>query len=1293
MVQIDANVAERLVSLVRRRFADWAGFDHPKFVSEETEYKQQAVAGARESLSEAALKALLDAEDYAEIDQRIRASASNLLFLRVPRQGDLNVIMQETLDPPSFCRAFYDLLHGEGPSPARLDRYVEYVTSHDLPNKWTFPTYFLFLCHPETEMFVKPGRAKWFLEQCGAGDTWSGTPNGKTYAAIKDVSAQLLERMRPYGARDMVDIQSLVYVAHAYRKGAPSPDELSDEDDMDETWAAKIEQWLAADMPPERFEARLQGEAKARALLEAKLGEMTESDISEFLSAVSSDLSQGKVTHGRFTPVLVGANARGVASQADAFNEWVPRLWQAGDVDLDAVLDDFWRSDPINGAGTSLPTVILYLRDPQRYGIWLPFMERGLRKVVSLELDGRRTAASYRAYNRALQAFAREHDLAPQAVDTITWRLSVADPAPTSGGLAEPFRTIFADREEAEWALGLMVQTLERLGVERPDDMRFSISLRGSGRRIRLSFAGWQVIEARAQVPGQRFIGLDLLTDRAGQWGQYVRQTFAPVEGKPGVSNYLIPIDKVREDETELLALYWETVDVIADIYANWTKSNYWPSNHPELAKALLDPHDLARVLSHGLVPPPQVELAEPFRTIFANWDDAVWAFDLMAETVKRLGVQSAEDQRYSISLRGNNIRLVYGAWVVLGLYARGSGQRSVGLCLPEAEASPWKAQENYRYSQRADEPKVNFYYPLDYETTREADGPLMDAYWKAVDLIGGFFQHWDRCKVRAVHQEAFGEALFDRDKLEQLLSKGIVPRPSVAGLLDEEAFGLLERLRDNPTKAFYDSEKDAFAEHLEQPFRDLFAELAERMPQPMRDYLETEKGLFGRIPKNDYGRGGAWPHYWGAFYPKGGKRIEGAQLFVLAQADDFRFGFDLGEHSPGGGEQFQRALADSHAQVRQALEELAGYETLSFGEDDESVASLAEWLAMPLATPRVVVHLTPDEVLSVPRAEMLDRILRAFESVFPLVLLASDPNPGPAIRKYLGLDDDEDEPQPLYPMSQMAADTGIAESDLERWKRALERKGQAILYGPPGTGKTFVAQKLAQHLIGGTDGFSELVQFHPAYAYEDFMLGIRPKGGGKEALSYPVVRGRFLDFCDRAAGHDGPCVLILDEINRANLARVFGELMYLLEYRDAQVPLSVDGRPFRIPRNVRLIGTMNTADRSIALVDHALRRRFAFLALRPQYQIIRSWHAGRDTGFDPAGLIRVLERVNAAIADPNYEVGISFFLVEKPGEQLEDVWRMEIEPYLEEYFFDQPAKVAEFRWSKVSESILGNRG
>ena len=172
------------------------------------------------------------------------------------------------------------------------------------------------------------------------------------------------------------------------------------------------------------------------------------------------------------------------------------------------------------------------------------------------------------------------------------------------------------------------------------------------------------------------------------------------------------------------------------------------------------------------------------------------------------------------------------------------------------------------------------------------------------------------------------------------------------------------------------------------------------------------------------------------------------------------------------------------------------------------------------------------------------------------------------------------------------------------RWVRAIERKGQAIIYGPPGTGKTFIAEKLALHLIGGGDGFQEVVQFHPAYAYEDFVQGIRPKARPDGSLDYPVVPGRFLDFCDRSRSCQGRCVLVIDEINRANLSQVFGELMYLLEYRNREVPLASGGM-FQIPENVRLIGTMNTADRSIALVDHALRRRFAFLALYPNYEVL----------------------------------------------------------------------------------------
>jgi 5-methylcytosine-specific restriction protein B len=273
----------------------------------------------------------------------------------------------------------------------------------------------------------------------------------------------------------------------------------------------------------------------------------------------------------------------------------------------------------------------------------------------------------------------------------------------------------------------------------------------------------------------------------------------------------------------------------------------------------------------------------------------------------------------------------------------------------------------------------------------------------------------------------------------------------------------------------------------------------------------------------------------------------------------------------------------------------------------------------------------------------------------------------------------------PPFPLSQLAEDTGLGEAELVRWVRAIERKGQAILYGPPGTGKTFVAEKLAAHLIGGGDGFVELVQFHPAYAYEDFIQGIRPQSDD-DHLSYPLVPGRFLEFCYKAQPCRDICVLIIDEINRANLSRVFGELMYLLEYRDRAVPLAGGGF-LRIPANVRLIGTMNTADRSIALVDHALRRRFAFIALYPNYELLRRYH--QHTGFPVEGLVGVLTGLNRTIGDRHYEVGVTFFLHPNLAGEIEDIWRMEIEPYLEEYFFDRPDTVEDFRWAKVRDRIL----
>ncbi|WP_375498574.1 McrB family protein [uncultured Nostoc sp.] len=319
--------------------------------------------------------------------------------------------------------------------------------------------------------------------------------------------------------------------------------------------------------------------------------------------------------------------------------------------------------------------------------------------------------------------------------------------------------------------------------------------------------------------------------------------------------------------------------------------------------------------------------------------------------------------------------------------------------------------------------------------------------------------------------------------------------------------------------------------------------------------------------------------------------------------------------------------------------------------------------------------YLNEIEILNSSKEELNNKFKEWFQHYLPLFLQAVSKEAIPDICPNIS------EP---YTLNQCTEDTGVSQLVLKHWIRTINRKGQAILYGSPGTGKTFIAEKLAKHLIGGSDSFSELVQFHPAYSYEDFIQGIRPQSqDGK--LTYPLVPGRFLEFCKKAESCQGTCVLIVDEINRANLTQVFGELMYLLEYRNREIPLA-GGNTFRIPENVRIIGTMNTADRSIANIDHALRRRFAFIELRSNYDVLRRYHL--KTGFAVEGLINILQQLNQAIADKNYEIGISFFLTDNLTEDIEDIWCMEIEPYLEEYFFNQLEKVDKFRWNEIKNRL-----
>jgi len=277
---------------------------------------------------------------------------------------------------------------------------------------------------------------------------------------------------------------------------------------------------------------------------------------------------------------------------------------------------------------------------------------------------------------------------------------------------------------------------------------------------------------------------------------------------------------------------------------------------------------------------------------------------------------------------------------------------------------------------------------------------------------------------------------------------------------------------------------------------------------------------------------------------------------------------------------------------------------------------------------------------------------------------------------------------QPDHPLAKITERTGRDPALLERWVSAIERKGQAVLVGPPGAGKSFLAHQLARHIVGGGDGFVQRLALHPGTTYEDFVQGYRPVLRKDGTTHWPLSRGRFYLFVEKALTRRGRCVLILEEMQRADVGTVLGELVHLLEARDEPMPLAAGEAPFVLPSNVRIIGTMSQADPRRPATDHVLRRRFAYLRVAPDPETLRRFHA--RTGFPVDGLLAVIARADALIRDPDRALGVSYFLRDDLADTIEDVWRFEVEPMLESLLADRPADAARLRWDAVRHRILG---
>jgi 5-methylcytosine-specific restriction protein B len=533
----------------------------------------------------------------------------------------------------------------------------------------------------------------------------------------------------------------------------------------------------------------------------------------------------------------------------------------------------------------------------------------------------------------------------------------------------------------------------------------------------------------------------------------------------------------------------------------------------------------------------------------------------------------------------------------------------------------------------------------------------------------------------------------------ESSLEVSTVDEQAFSGFTDD-AFTFLSELEENNNADWFEANKERYARVLREPLRGLFEAVA-----PTADSMLETQAVFGKVLAGPRKR---WPdeegpyhtYLWGAFYRQGYTKQTDSQLFVIVHPDHVSAGVSV------AGAQAKEAVARFRGNLRQ--EPQLFLQLLGALPDDIQTA-ISERHGLPEKTDvkiRDEKDLEPlfeaglvdierrfsedDPLLRQP--QFADEVAELFRQLHPLYLFmtADDPEVLETL-KMTGEEATEDmEDEPLYSLERLCHDTFLDDAYWGDVEALIRDKKQIIFYGPPGTGKTWVAQRFAEYWVQAASdprGEVQVVQFHPSYAYEEFIEGIRPETveapDNRRELSYPVRKGAFLRFAEMArARPERRYAMVLDEVNRGELPRILGELLYLLEYRRGSVVLPYSGEKFAIPANVYLLGTMNTADRSIALVDQALRRRFHFVPMRPSPEILSAFL--EDKNPEMSWVAQLLDLVNRQLEDDGIEwhrhIGHSHFMQEGLDyARLHLIWKHTIMPSLEEYFYRQPERLQDY--------------
>jgi MoxR-like ATPase len=527
------------------------------------------------------------------------------------------------------------------------------------------------------------------------------------------------------------------------------------------------------------------------------------------------------------------------------------------------------------------------------------------------------------------------------------------------------------------------------------------------------------------------------------------------------------------------------------------------------------------------------------------------------------------------------------------------------------------------------------------------------------------------------------------------------------AGFCTDTFAFLAELLRVN-TRDWMTDNRERYQFVLREPQVELCESLAERYVQPVlnREYswnLECDART-GRavtsICKNDFGRGGPYqPVQWITFYrqAQSNKRSD-AQFFVRIAADGVRYGFHLGRTARAAGKQFRSNIQEHGEAIHRALRVGDVFTECRFWVGDDLAEEVAIKTAADLRawavhkTIAIGKHLAPDDPL-LRRDELAGDILLVFDRLLPAFACAAEADPRPLLARRAGAA----ETAPPYDPASFHRETFLSEVWLDRVFGLLRLKKQLVLQGVPGTGKTHVARCLARLITHDRPECVRLVQFHPAYCYEEFVEGIRARGAevnGRTEVTFPVEDGVLCQFAEQAAKRPSePHVLLIDELNRGNLPRIFGELLYLLEYRDQAITLPYSKRALRLPDNLFLLATMNPLDRSAVALDQALRRRFSFVNMPADPAVLASWleqhppSEPEDETFGPR-IVQLFEELNRRLAGSvgsDKQIGHSFFMVpELTAEKLAAVWDHHVRPLVLDYLGGREERLRDFTLERL---------